>query len=313
MTHPTFSVVVPAYNASPTIASAVRSVLAQSRDDFELIVADDGSTDDTAEQVHAFESDRRVKLIRQENAGPAAARNAAIANACGRYVSFLDSDDLLMPNYLEVMGGALDTHKHADLAYTKAWVLDNATRRIRRRSALEGKRTPVRPPQEPSAFLALLLKRNFIFVSTTVRRSVFDEVGGFDTHLRRAHDYEMWLRIAANGHRVVRVPGRHAIYRARDDSLSSDQTLVLKSLREIQRKVAEEYDVSDSIRSIARGHMKRFDAVVKIREGNKRAAPLYMRAAMRLIQVKQARLPGPATHGTPPPEVAAAFPDLDSV
>src|SRR4051812_28108863 len=105
---PTFSVAIPAYNAAATIAPALRSVLAQTRGDFEAIVVDDGSTDATAEAVGPFLEDGRITLVQQENRGLSGARNTALASARGRYVSLLDSDDLWLPHYLERMGEALD-------------------------------------------------------------------------------------------------------------------------------------------------------------------------------------------------------------
>src|SRR4051794_19536973 len=98
---------MPAYNTGDFVGMAIGSVLRQTCGDFELIVVDDGSTDDTAERVRRC-ADARVRLIQQTNRGPAAARNTAIRAACGAYVSMLDSDDLWLPSYLESMGRAFE-------------------------------------------------------------------------------------------------------------------------------------------------------------------------------------------------------------
>ena len=106
---PRFSVIVPAYNATGTIEATIRSVLAQTATELELIVVDDGSTDGTGDLVAAIAStDERVELIAQPNQGTAGARNTGIARASAAYVSFLDNDDLWMPRYLEAAGEALD-------------------------------------------------------------------------------------------------------------------------------------------------------------------------------------------------------------
>src|SRR5437016_179026 len=103
---PTFSVVMPALNAETTIGAAIRSVLAQTRTDFELLVVDDGSTDNTIDEVRRV-ADPRVRLLALKHRGVAVARNYAISEARARFVSMLDSDDLWLPSYLEVMGAAL--------------------------------------------------------------------------------------------------------------------------------------------------------------------------------------------------------------
>ena len=125
MSSPRFTIVIPAFNAARTIGSSIRSVLQQTEQDFEVVVVDDGSTDDTVECARSFATDPRVRVISQRNKGPSAARNAAVAAARALYVSMLDADDLWLPEYLEVMGGALDGNPDAPFAYTDAWVLDD--------------------------------------------------------------------------------------------------------------------------------------------------------------------------------------------
>ena len=98
---PEVSVIIPTFNYGRFLEQAIQSVLGQTFQDFELIVVDDGSTDDTREVLARFESDRRVRCLFQANRGDAAARNTGILNAGGRYVAFLDSDDYWMPEKLE--------------------------------------------------------------------------------------------------------------------------------------------------------------------------------------------------------------------
>jgi len=147
---------MPAFNAARTIGSSIRSVLNQTEQDFEVVVVDDGSTDDTPERAQSFASDPRVRVIAQRNRGPSAARNAGLASARGLYVSMLDADDLWLPEYLEVMGGALDANPDAAFAYTDAWVLDDQTGRIRRKPAMFYQRPPRTVPDARTFFLLLL-------------------------------------------------------------------------------------------------------------------------------------------------------------
>ena len=127
-TDPRFTVVMPAYNAAGTIESAVGSVLRQTIKEFELIIVDDGSTDDTLARLERFAGDPRVHVVSQPNRGPGAARNTAIGLARGAIVSMLDSDDLWLPTYLAAMDEALRTEVDSGFAYTDAWVLGDAGR-----------------------------------------------------------------------------------------------------------------------------------------------------------------------------------------
>ncbi len=110
---PFFSVIIPAYNRADLIGQTLDSVLAQSFRDFEIIVVDDGSTDNTVEALSAYAG--RIKLLRQENQGPSAARNHGLRHAAGEYVAFLDSDDLWFPWTLATFKQAIDAHNRPSL------------------------------------------------------------------------------------------------------------------------------------------------------------------------------------------------------
>lgn len=309
MSAPAVTIVMPAYNAAATIAAAIRSVLAQTRGDFELIVVDDGSRDDTAGRVAPFEADPRVRLLKQGNRGLAKTRNEGIAHGRGELVSLLDSDDLWMPTYLEEMTAALERDPGAAMAYTDAWMFDDASKRVYRPSAMAYQDPPARAPADPQTFLAELVDRNFVFTSATIRRAVLDEVGAFRESLQAAEDYDLWLRIAAGGHRATLAPGRLAVYRKRAGSLSTNEPLMTASLREVLRAVAEEYDVSTEVRERARARLARLDAAL-LPDGRLTAIQRVRSAGARLKWALLGRL---LLYRTPPPEVAAAFPDLASV
>lgn len=234
MGEPTFSVIVPAFNSRGRIGSTLRSVLAQSRRDLELIVVDDGSSDGTADEAEAFAAtDPRVVVIRQENAGTATARNAGLAVARGSFVSFLDDDDLWLPGYLEAVGIALEANPGAGIAYSDAAVVDIGTGLVGRLSALE--RFPLRIRRLPAALnanaaLRALLRVNFLTTcAVTVRASAIAQVGALDSSIRGADDWDLWLRITGAGFGIVRVDGALAVLRKRADSAGSDEAMMARN------------------------------------------------------------------------------------
>ncbi len=182
------SVIIPVYNGAPYIAKAITSVLAQSESSFELIVADDGSTDGTGDIVRQF-SDSRLRLISQENAGPSAARNHGIAVSSGEWVGFLDSDDSWRPEKLAAHLRRAAEQPEAGLTYSSVVVTEPDGTFVQMLTAdLEG------------WVLDRLLFGNVIWgggSSVMVRRDVFDRVGPFDPDIKYGEDWEMWLRIAA--------------------------------------------------------------------------------------------------------------------
>jgi glycosyltransferase involved in cell wall biosynthesis len=301
-----FTVVMAAHDTADTIAAAVRSVLAQTRGDFELIVVDDGSTDRTVDAVAPFLADARVRLLERPHGGAAAARGAGIAAGSAPLISLIDSDDLWMPTYLEAMGAALES-SDASFAYTDAWYLDDRTRRIRRLSAMGYQRPPDPPPATAAELFALLCERNFIYNAVTVRRAAIEDVGPPDARLRSMIDWEWWLRLTAAGHRAVRVPGRLAVYRLRPASLSRDPAQVIRGQRDLWRLVAAEYDLEPARRAELSARADRFDA--ELRAGG--AARLRLRR--RLAALKGALLRRRDYHREPPREIVEAFGDLRAV
>jgi glycosyltransferase involved in cell wall biosynthesis len=306
---------MPAYQTAATIGPALESVLSQSRQDFEVVVVDDGSSDDTADRVARYaDRDERVRLVRQANAGLAGARNTAIAHARGELVSLLDSDDLWMPSYLEAMAAALAGDADAAFAYTDAWVFDDETRRVRRATAMATLNPPASAPREASALLSLLLEGNFIVAFATVRRSAIDAVGPFDASLRRCEDYELWLRIARAGYRAVQAPGIHALYRKRAVSLNTPATEseMRATNRELYRRVAEEWQVPDAIRAQAARRMAATDAFLRADSGERLLAGARLRLRRTLARAARPLLERRRWHSSPPPEVAATF-DLHAI
>jgi len=308
---PRFSVVVPAFNAERTLPCALRSVLNQVERDFEVVVVDDGSTDGTGAVARAM-GDERLRVVRQDNAGLPAARNAGIAAARGEFVSFLDADDAWMPNYLMLMGSALAARRNAALAYCDAWVFQDRTGRVRRQSFFERRHPRVQVPADPKEFLLLHLRGNFFYVGTTVRRSVLIELGGFREDMTSLEDYELWLRIEAAGHRVVEVPEKLALYRSSAHQMSKNSARMNENLLHMLDLIEQRPDLPAGAHAIIAA--RRAAAQRGLVGATRPHSPSGIRRSLRKVL-------GRAWHSLPlleswrdelPPEVEMAFGDLSN-
>jgi GT2 family glycosyltransferase len=304
----TFSVVIAAYQAESTVGVAVESVLAQTLDDFEVIVVDDGSSDETAAVAEAIATrDQRVRVLRQANAGPSAARNRGISAGAGEYVSMLDSDDLWLPDYLAEMGRALDLNPEMGFAYTDAWGLDEVSGRFLKATAMARQHPPAKtlPHDE---FVAELMQRNFVYNAVTVRRSVLDQVGGYDPSMSHSEDYELWLRIAISGFTAVRVDGPLGIKRNSSTSLSNDTAAMVAGMGLAYRAVLERHPASPRVRALAEARLE------ELREWERRGSRGLNRILMGARDVLAAATRAPRARwrqrAMPPPGVARAFPGL---
>lgn len=239
-----------AHNSERTIAQAIASVRLQTCENWELLVIDDGSEDDTVAIASSFH-DHRIHVMHQPNRGPAATRNAGIERAQAPLVSTLDSDDLWHPRYLQVVAEALSRERDASFAYTDAWVLDDPSGRIRRTTEMAYQRPPDPPPSTASTFLKELIKRNFIYNSVTTRREALIRVGGYDERLWVGEDWELWLRLVASGRCGIRAPGILAVHRNHAGSLSSDAARMRQGDERVYSIIAHEWDTDDDIRNMA--------------------------------------------------------------
>jgi glycosyltransferase involved in cell wall biosynthesis len=190
---PRVSVVIPLYNAAPYIAGAVESVLTQDYRDFELLVVDDASTDDSVAIVEAI-ADPRLRLLRHSvNQGVAAARNTALGEAVGDVIATVGADDAMKPGNLAAKVAVLDDHPDVGVVFGNAELIDEEGARL-------GVADPARATgliPQPRLFSMLLYGNPFVDVAAVVRRSVLDQVGLFDGELRHGEDWDLWLRVGA--------------------------------------------------------------------------------------------------------------------
>ncbi|MCG6892303.1 MAG: glycosyltransferase [Desulfobacteraceae bacterium] len=181
---PQVSVVIPTFNRGWVVGEAVESVLSQTYDLYELIVVDDGSDDETADVLAGF--GERLTMIRQQNRGVSAARNAGAAASTGRLLAFLDSDDLWLPEKLAVQVDFMERRPEARVCQTEEiWIRNgsrvNPKRRHRKPSGLIFEESLTLCLVSPSAVM--------------IRRNLFERYGGFDESLPACEDYDLWLRI----------------------------------------------------------------------------------------------------------------------
>jgi len=236
------SAIIPTYNRADYIAQAVSSCLAQTYPCYEIIVVDDGSTDNTPQVLGQFGT--RIQVVRQKNGGLAAARNAGIRAATGQYLGFLDDDDLWLPCKLERQVQALSQDHAVTVIYSDfAYVHE------------EGKNTVPRSLNRPQPrnMLEALLMGNWLAVDTfLIRRDCFGEIGFFNEELRAHEDWDFWLRLAAR-YRWSHVPEELTLVLWHDRSLSRNARL----MDETTWKVLDKYFASASGARLPRSTRRR--------------------------------------------------------
>jgi glycosyltransferase involved in cell wall biosynthesis len=211
---PLVSVLLPVFNGAPLVRVAVESVLGQSYGDFELIVIDDGSTDDSAALIEEF-SDPRIRFYRQSNSGLAATLNRAIALSRGKYLARQDQDDISLPSRFEKQVYFLETHPACGMvgSWAEIWEGDRRTSRTHRH-----------PCDNLALQFELLFDNQFVHSSVMSRRDVFERVGKYCTEKSRQppEDYELWSRVARE-FEVANLPELLQVYREVPTSMSRDR------------------------------------------------------------------------------------------
>ena len=239
---PLVSVVVPTYNYGRFIGQTLDSLRAQTYREWECVVVDDGSTDDTEEVVaRVSAADPRVRYLRQPNQRQAVAKNTGLADARGRYVQFLDADDLIEPRKLERQVEFLEANPAADIVYggTRYFATERPEERL---YGMYGEREPWMPELSGAGreLVRAIVRMNILAInSALVRREAIDDVGPFDPVLPPVEDWDYWLRCALKGKRFEfrDFEGTLALVRTHAASTSRQHSSVLAAWRALRAKV----------------------------------------------------------------------------
>lgn len=238
---PLVSVVIPNFNHAQYLGAAITSVLTQSYPSIEIIVVDDGSTDDSRAVAACF--GQRIRYIWQENRGLSAARNTGIRAATGEYIGLLDADDLYEPNYLTTMIETLQENPEADGLYCGYQFVDQDNRPL---SQIEARLIPTEQLYD------MLLDGNFFVPeSVLVHQRCYASAGGFDETLRACEDWDMWLRIIRQ-HMIIGTDAVLTRHRVLAGSMSSDPTRMIDNrLAVLKKHIGPEPDAQMNVNSRA--------------------------------------------------------------
>jgi glycosyltransferase involved in cell wall biosynthesis len=258
---PAVSVIIPAYKTAPFIGETLASVLAQTFQDFEIIVVNDGSPD-TAELERALAPYReRVIYIVQDNRGLSAARNAGIAVARAELVALLDSDDVWECEYLERQIEELH-RQNLDVVYADATTFGDPLRSGRRFM-------DVHPSTGPVTITSLVTQQCNVMVSVLARRSVLVGAGLFDESLRSSEDFDLWLRIVHGGWRIGYHRRPLVRSRLRRDSLSADSVSMCQHIIKVLDKARHELTLTPAEQAVIADRREMFAAVLRLHEGKR--------------------------------------------
>lgn len=281
---PQVSVIVPAYSVADYIAEALDSIFKQTFKDYEVIVVNDGSPDtERLEKVLEPYRDRILYIV-QKNKGLSGARNTAIRAATGKYIAFLDADDIWEPDYLAVQLGFLEQRPQMVAVSCNALMFGDKTYGGR-------KFMDAFPSRGPVNFESLVTRKCNLFVSITARRDVVEQAGLFDEALRSCEDYDLWLRLAAAGQAIGYHDKVLVRYRRRESSLSADPVWMaesnLKVLDKMQRAFApesREWKLLEQQRKRKIAEVNYWSGRKAVANGNTTAALDYFKKACKFFQ-----------------------------
>jgi Glycosyl transferase family 2 len=273
---PTFSVIIAAYQVADLIGEAIESVLAQTVPPLEIVVCDDGSTDDLQGALAPYRG--KLMLLRQPNRGESAAKNAAAAASSGDYVVILDADDVWLPERIEALGELAAARPDVDILTTDAW-FELAGQKVGR---FYGATTPFVVDGQRTA----IFERDFIMPHPAVRRSRWLAIGGFAQSVEYAADWDCWIRLILDGSLAGIVDQPLAHYRLREGSLSAQRAESLRARVTVLERTARH----PGLRPDERPHLARCltvhrrrallaEAEAALRAGGPEARPACLRVA----------------------------------
>ncbi|MEI8040395.1 MAG: glycosyltransferase [Verrucomicrobiota bacterium] len=242
------SIIIPAYNQARYLPQAIESALGQSGGNVEVIVVDDGSTDETPEVIGRYLADPRFKSVRQPNTGLPGARNRGIAESAGDYLCFLDSDDYYGPVKVARQAALLDADPEIGFVYCDITTMDDTGQPVPEQFSI----AKLQRELSGNLFTSLMLGGFFPPHTVMIRRAVLDQVGAFDPDLGGHADYEFWLRVSGAGFKAVFLPETLACYRTHADSMSKDGQHMGETRLATFRKMVRMYPdrVSESLHQL---------------------------------------------------------------
>lgn len=248
---PTISIIVPCYNYAWVLRETLDSVLGQTSTDWECLVVDDGSQDNTREVVQEYvDRDPRIRYLHRLNGGLSAARNTGIQAARGAFIQFLDADDMLAPSKLSVQAAYLQANPEVDVVYGNVRFFEHGNQQI-----LSSTRNFIDLTQNwmtpligcGDAVVQALVQRNQLVVNAPLLRAeLVATVGKFDEALRSLEDWDYWLRCATQGavFAYLPTPETWALVRVHGESMSQDQDRMLRSEIRVRIRLHAELSVS---------------------------------------------------------------------
>lgn len=239
MSQPTFSVVIAAYNAERTIIQAVNSVMMQTFGDFELIIVDDGSNDSTLSLVHRKAArDQRIKVATQSNQGVSAARNRGVSMASGKYVAFLDADDVWHESKLAKHLAFHRSDPALEASYARVVFCANSG------NGMKPSRTRSTVREDYCALEDVLIENAVCTMSNLVIvRETFREIGGFSRDMRHVEDQDLLARLVGNRHLLRGIPETLVGYRMSADGLSCDFAAMLEGWKRLANRWSDQIDM----------------------------------------------------------------------
>lgn len=291
---PLISIIVPTFNYGRFIGQTLNNLQSQTYVNWECVVVDDGSTDDTESSVREFRRhDERIRYIYKENGGVSSARNIGIAEARGRYIQFLDSDDFLERRKLEIQSRYLDHNQHVEIIYgnVRGFGADTENESDSDISAYELEWFPRFSGYGKDAIKALL-RVPFPLHAPLLRKETISKVGNFDETFSGCADWNFWMRCAVAGLRFEYLPWPEtaALYRQHPNSMCKDKELMNFDRRRM-RKAIERMILDDEILSLNHQYAVAYEGylgVDYIKEGNRlKAMSQFLKASMESGRLKE--------------------------
>lgn len=247
---PIVSIIVPSHNYAHFLPDTLKCLQSQTLSDWECLIIDDGSTDNTAEiAMHYAGSDQRIRYLHQENAGPSTARNFGISQSSGTYLQFLDADDLIERKKLKLQSEFLEKHPQVDIVYSDVRYFRTNLPNERTLSSGGGNFawTTHLTGSIPQAQHALVRSNLTAINAPLIRRTVMDIVDGFDDELRYGEDWDFWLRCSLAGliFSYQNWPETLSLPRAHESNCSRSRTLMAYGEVQIRLKLEQHLDDSN--------------------------------------------------------------------